>query len=199
MHCWPSRRSSSRHQYSMSHARTHTHTHTHTYTHTHIHTHTQTHIHTHTQTHTHVNTHLTLLQIVYVMPSTSGRAATYPKRSDKLKFFNELKDLRDRLRREREETKPVTPAPQGSSTSQTSLTTSNSAEPLSDTRVQQVPVIVSNTNGNGVSTSQIVPSGTTTPRQTAAEVPEASLQQPTPSHAEVAPPHDDHIIRSPYF
>ena len=37
------------------------------------------------------------------MPSTSGRAATYPKRSDKLKFFNELKDLRDRLRREREE------------------------------------------------------------------------------------------------
>ena len=37
------------------------------------------------------------------MPSTSGRAATYPKRSDKLKFFTELKDLRDRLRSEREE------------------------------------------------------------------------------------------------
>ena len=37
------------------------------------------------------------------MPSTSGRAATYPKRSDKLKFFNELKDLRDTLRREKEE------------------------------------------------------------------------------------------------
>ena len=36
-------------------------------------------------------------QVVYVMPSTSGRAATYPKRSDKLKFFSELKDLRDRL------------------------------------------------------------------------------------------------------
>lgn len=32
------------------------------------------------------------------MPSTSGRAATYPKRADKLKFFHELKDLRDRLR-----------------------------------------------------------------------------------------------------
>ena len=32
------------------------------------------------------------------MPSTSGRAATYPKRADKLKFFYELKDLRDKLK-----------------------------------------------------------------------------------------------------
>ena len=31
------------------------------------------------------------------MPSTSGRAATYPSRQDKLKFFHELKALRDRL------------------------------------------------------------------------------------------------------
>ena len=31
------------------------------------------------------------------MPSTSGRAATYPSRQDKLKFFHELKSLRDRL------------------------------------------------------------------------------------------------------
>ena len=38
---------------------------------------------------------------VYVMPSTSGRAATYPKRSDKLKFFHELKELRERLRKEK--------------------------------------------------------------------------------------------------
>ena len=37
-------------------------------------------------------------QAVYVMPSTSGRAATYPKRADKLKFFVELKQLRDNLR-----------------------------------------------------------------------------------------------------
>ena len=35
------------------------------------------------------------------MPSTSGRAATYPRRSDKLKFFYELKDLRDKLREEK--------------------------------------------------------------------------------------------------
>ena len=35
------------------------------------------------------------------MPSTSGRAATYPKRVDKLKFFYELKELRDRLREQR--------------------------------------------------------------------------------------------------
>ena len=35
------------------------------------------------------------------MPSTSGRAATYPKRSDKLKFFHELKDLRDKRRAEK--------------------------------------------------------------------------------------------------
>lgn len=31
------------------------------------------------------------------MPSTSGRAASYPSRQDKLKFFHELKTLRDRL------------------------------------------------------------------------------------------------------
>lgn len=31
------------------------------------------------------------------MPSTSGRAASYPSRQDKLKFFHELKSLRDRL------------------------------------------------------------------------------------------------------
>lgn len=36
------------------------------------------------------------------MPSTSGRAATYPKRTDKLRFFNELKDLRDNLRAKRQ-------------------------------------------------------------------------------------------------
>ena len=33
-----------------------------------------------------------------MMPSTSGRAATYPRKADKLKFFNELKELRDRLK-----------------------------------------------------------------------------------------------------
>ena len=38
-----------------------------------------------------------MLQVVYVMPSTSGRAASYPSRQDKLKFFHELKALRDRL------------------------------------------------------------------------------------------------------
>ena len=32
------------------------------------------------------------------MPSTSGRAATYPRRADKVKFFNELKDLTDKKR-----------------------------------------------------------------------------------------------------
>ena len=32
-----------------------------------------------------------------MMPSTSGRAASYPSRQDKLKFFYELKTLRDRL------------------------------------------------------------------------------------------------------
>ena len=42
-------------------------------------------------------------QLVYVMPSTSGRAATYPKRADKLKFFYELKDLRDQLKAKKEE------------------------------------------------------------------------------------------------
>ena len=36
------------------------------------------------------------------MPSTSGRAATYPKRADKLRFFSELKELRDTLRAKRQ-------------------------------------------------------------------------------------------------
>lgn len=61
------------------------------------------HIHTHTHPHTHdLTISCIYTQVVYVMPSTSGRAATYPKRSDKLKFFTELKDLRDRLRKERQ-------------------------------------------------------------------------------------------------
>ena len=31
------------------------------------------------------------------MPSTSGRAASHPRRVDKLKFFHELKQLRDKI------------------------------------------------------------------------------------------------------
>ena len=37
-------------------------------------------------------------QAVYVMPSTSGRTQTYPRASDKLPFFLELKSLRDELK-----------------------------------------------------------------------------------------------------
>ena len=40
------------------------------------------------------------LQVVYVMPSTSGRTQTYPRASDKLPFFLELKTLRDEMKRE---------------------------------------------------------------------------------------------------
>lgn len=36
--------------------------------------------------------------VVYVMPSTSGRTQTYPRASDKLPFFLELKSLRDELK-----------------------------------------------------------------------------------------------------
>lgn len=32
------------------------------------------------------------------MPSTSGRAASHPRRVDKLKFFYELKELRDQIK-----------------------------------------------------------------------------------------------------
>jgi len=38
--------------------------------------------------------------VVYVMPSTSGRTQTYPRASDKLPFFLELKTLRDEMKRE---------------------------------------------------------------------------------------------------
>lgn len=37
-------------------------------------------------------------KVVYVMPSTSGRTQTYPRASDKLPFFLELKSLRDELK-----------------------------------------------------------------------------------------------------
>ena len=36
------------------------------------------------------------------MPSTSGRAASHPRRVDKLKFFHELKQLRDNLKAKQE-------------------------------------------------------------------------------------------------
>ena len=49
-----------------------------------------------------LNASLRYVQVVYVMPSTSGRAATYPRRVDKLKFFNEVKELRDDLKRKRQ-------------------------------------------------------------------------------------------------
>lgn len=35
------------------------------------------------------------------MPSTSGRAASHPRRVDKLKFFHELKQLRDKIKLEK--------------------------------------------------------------------------------------------------
>ena len=38
------------------------------------------------------------------MPSTSGRAASHPRRVDKLKFFHELKQLRDNLLKKRDST-----------------------------------------------------------------------------------------------
>ena len=41
---------------------------------------------------------------MYVMPSTSGRAASHPRRVDKLKFFHELKQLRDNLLKKRNST-----------------------------------------------------------------------------------------------
>ena len=92
---------------------------------------------------------LILIQVVYVMPSTSGRAATYPKRSDKLKFFNELKDLRDKLQREREE---KTMCNGDSITTQPdTLNTYSTTEPVVE-RLQRVPVIVGTTNADTTKT-----------------------------------------------
>ncbi|CAB4038630.1 G T mismatch-specific thymine DNA glycosylase-like [Paramuricea clavata] len=36
--------------------------------------------------------------VIYVMPSSSARTMTYPRKSDKLHFYNELKILRDNLK-----------------------------------------------------------------------------------------------------
>ena len=41
------------------------------------------------------------LQLIYVMPSTSSLMSTYSKRADKLKFFNELSQLRDSQRKKK--------------------------------------------------------------------------------------------------
>ena len=73
--------------------------------------------------------HLSLLpsQVVYVMPSTSGRAATYPRRVDKLKFFNELKALRDSLQQKRG-LKPVATTTSSATLPGESTTTSNLGE-----------------------------------------------------------------------
>ena len=101
---------------------------------------------THTPTNTCVML-LILIQVVYVMPSTSGRAATYPKRSDKLKFFNELKDLRDKLQREREEKTMCN----GDTTQPDTLNTSSTTEPAVE-RLQRVPVIVGTTNADTTKT-----------------------------------------------
>ncbi len=102
------------HACTCTHTRAHGHTLTLTHTRAHGHTRTNTptltHTHTHTNTHTCTCTHTcTPPQLVYVMPSTSGRAATYPRRVDKLKFFTELKELRDSLRTQGSDSATPTP------------------------------------------------------------------------------------------
>ena len=92
------------------------------------------------------------------MPSTSGRAATFPRRADKLKFFNELKDLKERLQSERAGRIARTDSTSSAPTEQvpdTSQTGFNAAQKTSDAscrdtsqqqvcgvRPQQVAVIV---------------------------------------------------------
>lgn len=61
------------------------------------------------------------------MPSTSGRAATYPRRVDKLKFFNELKALRDSLQQKRG-VKPVATTTSSETLPGESTTASNLGE-----------------------------------------------------------------------
>ena len=40
------------------------------------------------------------MQVIYVMPSTSARAASFPRASDKVKFFTELKQILKRMKGE---------------------------------------------------------------------------------------------------
>ena len=44
------------------------------------------------------------LKVVYVMPSTSGRTQTYPRASDKVPFFLELKALREEVKQKSADT-----------------------------------------------------------------------------------------------
>lgn len=146
------------------------------------------------------------------MPSTSGRAATYPKRSDKLKFFNELKDLRDRLRQERPgqgvgTSSITTEIPAGQESSQNSADMSKSVSSsavvdgtIPDGRPQQVAVIVDpgNCSRRGLDVSQNTQSskaGQMLPHQAQAMVTNSVVggaQQGSPSGVPAE-------VTSPYF
>lgn len=122
--------------------------------------------------------HFTPIQAVYVMPSTSGRAATFPRRADKLKFFSELKELRDRLKKERElqvagaSQQVISTSQTGSGAGQTST-----AEPVQPSTSQYTSVIQPPRTVQQKSACETVPT-----------VPAPSLQNPT-----------SHTVKSPYF
>ena len=142
------------------------------------------------------------MQVVYVMPSTSGRAATYPKRSDKLKFFNELRELRDRLRRERDgtEVKPTINTTVDDSTQQASISNgqrmsrSDTEEPVrDDTRSLRVPVIVNCSSHKLKGNHSAKDLGTLEKTTAAGEDQVTADEKPTESEPTTS------AVRSPYF
>ena len=88
-----------------------------------------------------------ILQVVYVMPSTSGRAASHPRRVDKLKFFHELKQLRDNLKAKRGIT--ITP--------DTAVSIESSPNQHSSSISTQSSSVMS-TSSSANSTSSVIPS-----------------------------------------
>ena len=114
-----------------------------------------------------------------MMPSTSGRAATFPRRADKLKFFTELKELRDRLKKEREVQvagvgqQVISTSQTGSGAGQTSI-----AEPVQPSTSPDIPAVQ--------------PACTAQAQESACEatptIPDSSLHNST-----------THAVKSPYF
>ena len=160
------------------------------------------------------------------MPSTSGRAATYPKRSDKLKFFSELKDLRDRLHREREERgrESITTSTtlgssvqlvndsngsdQSNSTSEPSSAEDGStAGPATDSLAvgqltgdqtpQRVAVIVSTGDCGQTASNQLCRDQRgSSPLQ---HIPVGGSAEATNKASDKEPTQDTNVVRSPYF
>ena len=111
------------------------------------------------------------------MPSTSGRAATYPRRVDKLKFFNEVKQLRDDIK-QRKQTEPGESAVASATTSSESPGSRGLPGSPSAGDLETTPATGQQACSVGVSQSKAIESGRDSDASTGAHncvVPDVAL------------------------